>query len=133
MTRASGNAFLILLTTGGLFAQPGMRPPKFEAVSIKPSGADSGAVSTSVSPGGTLIARNMTLRALVALAYNLNKYEIAGGPGWVDSRGYDIVAKPKSGFKHRTPVVTAHAVDDDAGLLQLRLQALLADRFKLSV
>jgi uncharacterized protein (TIGR03435 family) len=39
------------------------------------------------------VAKNHALKTLVAAAYNLNPRAISGGPAWVDSDRYDIVAK----------------------------------------
>jgi uncharacterized protein (TIGR03435 family) len=57
---------------------------------------------------------------LIGLAYKVQNFEIFGGPGWIDSEGYDV---------------TANATDSNIGIEQLRpmLQTLLEDRFKLAV
>jgi uncharacterized protein (TIGR03435 family) len=110
-----------------------MRAPEFKVVSIKLGDPESGGISVVVNPdAGTLIAKNAPFRALLALAYNLNNYQISGGPGWVNSQGYDIIAKPEGGFKERTPAAVTHSVDEGDQLLRLRLQALLVERFKLA-
>jgi uncharacterized protein (TIGR03435 family) len=70
--------------------------------------------------GGRFTATNAKLKMLIGIAYNVKTFEISGGPGWIDSDGYDITAK---------------AVDTNTNLDQLRpmLQTLLEDRFKLKV
>jgi uncharacterized protein (TIGR03435 family) len=40
-----------------------------------------------------LEARNYTLKVLVAAAFNLSPKAVAGGPSWVDSEHFDILAK----------------------------------------
>ena len=91
-------------------------PVVFEAASIKPSQAVDGGRSIRPSPGGGLIAGNATLKSLILVAYSILDFQLSGGPAWLDSAGYDIVAKPSA---------------DARGNVRLRLQALLADRFKL--
>jgi uncharacterized protein (TIGR03435 family) len=59
------------------------------------------------------------LRLLIRVAYKLEDEQIVGGPPWQLSAKFDITAKPADGA----------AVTEDA--MRARLQALLADRFKL--
>ena len=56
---------------------------------------------------------------LIRAAYGINDYQLPGGPGWIDSERYDIVAKapPNTPNNRLGPM----------------LQKLLADRFKLAV
>ena len=70
-------------------------------------------------PGGRLTVTGANLRALIRFAYNIDNTQISGGPTWMDSDQYDIVAKG----------------DGNATTDQLRemLQTLLADRFQLRV
>ena len=91
-------------------------PVGFEAASVKPSQDVDGGRSIRPSPGGGLIAWNATLKSLILVAYNIRDFQLSGGPGWLDSAGYDIVAKPSA---------------DARANARLRLQALLTDRFKL--
>jgi uncharacterized protein (TIGR03435 family) len=65
-------------------------------------------------------AKNHAVRTLVAAAYNLNPRAIAGGPAWVDSDHWDIVAK--------TPGDTRPNLDEQMSMLR----KLLADRFELT-
>jgi uncharacterized protein (TIGR03435 family) len=65
----------------------------FEAASIKPSAAArSDEPSSMVMPGGRYVATNMTLRALVRTAYQLQESQVVGGPSWIDSDRFDVVA-----------------------------------------
>ena len=61
---------------------------------------------------------SVSLKLLIALAYNVKMFQISG-PGWLDDKQFDIVAKMPDG-----------ASVDDAPMM---LQALLEDRFKLAV
>lgn len=97
-------------------------PPAFDVASIKPHPPDAGGrvmMGIIPQPGGRLTATGVNLRALIRFAYNIDNAEIAGGPPWMDSDQYDIVAKG----------------DGNATTDQVRemLQTLLADRFQLKV
>jgi uncharacterized protein (TIGR03435 family) len=62
---------------------------------------------------------NQTLKSLIRIAYQVKDDQVTGGPKWLDSDRYSVVAKTS---------VPA----DDAQIL-LMLQALLAERFRLSL
>jgi uncharacterized protein (TIGR03435 family) len=103
--------------------QTGSAPsPGFDVASIKaanpsaPRGGRLAAPPINTKPG-LLTARNATLKQLIRGAYTLENYQIWGGPGWVDSAGFDVDGKST----------------DSAGRdqLLLMLRALLADRFQL--
>jgi len=79
-------------------------------------------------PGGRLTATNASLKLLIQFAYAahdsphwlpLLASQVAGGPAWIDSVGYDIEAKPEG--------------NTDAKHAWLMLETLLADRFKLAL
>ena len=63
------------------------------------------------------MATKVTLEALIELAYKAKSFEISGGPGWIRSDRYDVVAK-------------AEEPDSGPEQLLLMLQTLLEDRFK---
>jgi uncharacterized protein (TIGR03435 family) len=67
---------------------------------------------------GTLTCNNTPLRQLLVTAYTLKNYQVEG-PAWLDTDGYDIVAK-----------VPAGTTKEDFNLM---LQSLLAERFKVAV
>jgi uncharacterized protein (TIGR03435 family) len=93
--------------------------PAFEVASVKPHKADDQRVMMVAQPGGRLTA-STALRLLIRTAYRLQDDQIYGGPSWLTSDLFDIVAK---------------AEDDSASPSQIAsmIQALLADRFKLVV
>ena len=62
---------------------------------------------------------NLPLRLLITQAYRVSGYQLVGGPGWLDSERFDIVAKAPEGSR------------PDQTMLMLR--GLLAERFKLKV
>ena len=77
-------------------------------------------------PGGRLIMTNRPLRPLILFAYQLGQYQLVGGPTWVSTDRFDIVAKMQSSVGPVIPGTTTEP-------LQSALQALLAEQFKLKV
>lgn len=88
---------------------------EFEAASIKPS-ASARLLGTMVRDG-KLTATGISLKNLMAVAYDVREAEILGGPNWVRSERYDISAKAAG------PASTAE--------LKLMIRALREDRFQL--
>lgn len=107
---------LVILST--LRAQ---EKPAFEAASIHANtSSEIGQSFFDVSGAGRLIARNMDVWDLVRLAFGMRDSQMAGGPRWIKSDGFDIQA-------------TASAAGSSVArprVLQM-LQALLEDRFHL--
>jgi uncharacterized protein (TIGR03435 family) len=62
-------------------------PRKFETVSIKPAEPDKNGNSSSRD------VRNITARNLITLAFNLRDFQLMGGPGWIDTESYDVLAR----------------------------------------
>jgi len=98
-------------------------PVYFEAASIKPS--DSAAQNRSIrrQPGGRFSTVNMPARALITFAYQLQDYQLLGGPSWLPNDRFDIVAKMEG---DPPPVLPGTGADH----MMLALRSLLADRFK---
>lgn len=100
--------------------------PSFEVASVKPShpnpSSPFGSIPMIMPPvGGRFSATNVPLRLLIRVAYELQDFQIVGGPSWQMSDKFDIVAKAEDG--------TARTMQ---AVLPL-VKALLADRFKLKV
>ena len=99
--------------------------PQFEVATVKPNKSGESGASIGPRPGGRLNGTNQTARNLIRNAFNLQPYQMIGGPDWMDSDRFDIVAK------------AADADLDAKGMLpgpqqyMLRLQSLLEDRFKM--
>jgi uncharacterized protein (TIGR03435 family) len=101
----------------------GAQEPVFEAASIRLN-RDGGPVSgLRRSPGGRFDGTNVPLAVLISFAYQLQPFELQGGPPWLTSDRWDIVAKI-DGDPPPTPLGTPDA-------MALAMRALLADRFKL--
>jgi uncharacterized protein (TIGR03435 family) len=72
-----------------------------------------------VNPGGRLTSTDAPLLLLIQNAYRLQAFQVVGGPGWINSDGYDIEAKPGRPAEEKQ--------------VWTMLQSLLADRFRLTV
>jgi len=103
-----------LLLAGILQAQT----TTFEVASIKPSGPGARGQIMQFTPNGGVRFVNTRLRDLIALAYGVERFQVRGGPAWLDTQGWVIVGKGESG------------ADKEA---LARLRALLADRFQLGL
>jgi uncharacterized protein (TIGR03435 family) len=93
----------------------------FDVASIKPN--NSGAVGTEVRfypPSGRVTMTNITLQRLIQNAYQLQDQQIAGGPDWMATARFDLVANSEA--------ANLSAMDR-----WMMVRALLADRFKLKM
>lgn len=101
-------------------------PVAFEAASVKPnkSGETNGMLRRQ--PGGRMNAVNMPLRQLIGYAYQTTGLTLVGGPAWVATARYDIVAK----IEGDPPPLPPGSGPDQ---MMLAMRTLLAERFKLKV
>jgi len=96
--------------------------PRFEVASVKPNPAGrAGMTRSRIQPGGRFVAENMAIVLLIGQAYQVQAYQLVGGPGWIWSDGFDIDAKANGEL----------VPTDGRRPLQGALRGLLADRFKL--
>jgi uncharacterized protein (TIGR03435 family) len=112
-------------------APPAQPLPQFEVASIKPNKSGDMRVMLGVQPGGRFTATNVPLRLLIRNAYQLQDFQITGGPSWIAEERFDIVAKAESGDQMGDPFRAEQSGQPSRG--QLMIRALLADRFKLVV
>jgi uncharacterized protein (TIGR03435 family) len=75
-------------------------------------------------------ASGATLQMLIAMAYGIQNFQIAGAPDWFDSDRFEINAKMENSV---ADALAKLSQDDRTLARQKMLQALLADRFKLTV
>src|SRR4051812_18248264 len=71
--------------------------PVFETASIKPVAADAPCDNGSMlqpMTGGGLRVECMSLKPMLTWAYEVQNFQISGGPGWVESMRWNIMAKP---------------------------------------
>jgi uncharacterized protein (TIGR03435 family) len=111
-------AVLLAAAAFGVYAQE-TPLPKFQVASVKLNTDNPPNRMQRPLPGGRWSARNANLQMMILTAYGIQKYQLMGGPPWMESDGYDIEAK-------------ADGEASNAQIL-LMLQSLLADRFKLTV
>ncbi len=99
----------------------GASTPSFEVATIKPTALDAKA-GRYITMQGTnhFIAKYYTLKLMIAAAYDLSPKVISGGPGWIDSDHFDIVALTPGDARPSRPEQMA------------MLRNLLTDRFKLT-
>jgi uncharacterized protein (TIGR03435 family) len=102
--------------------------PVFEVASIKPNSSGDGRVMLQNQPG-RFVATNVTLRLLIRNAFQLQDFQITGGPSWLGSDHFDINAKVPDEFRDLPPMRPGSG----PGPLQQMIRALLTDRFKLAV
>jgi uncharacterized protein (TIGR03435 family) len=107
---------------------PAAAATTFEVATVKRNISGGPARNLSVQPGGRYTLTNTTLNELVRMAFTTRAFdniEVSGGPKWVDSDRFDIVAKAPDGV----------ALVDPDGLprpLFTMLRALVEDRFQLT-
>jgi uncharacterized protein (TIGR03435 family) len=93
---------------------------QFDVVSVKPSAPDEhNSFMFRPLPGG-LRAAGVPLKMLIMESYDVKAFQVSGGPGWIATERWDILAK-------------SDGVEGQIPLAQMRpaLQAMLADRFQL--
>jgi uncharacterized protein (TIGR03435 family) len=128
MIRCAALAWL-LLTPFFAASQTATSSPEFEAASVKPLPPGTPYGGMRGGPGssspGQIHYDATTLRAVVARAYGVHRFQIVG-PRWFDDERFDIVAKIAPGttmprFQLMLQKFSAHA------------SKLLADRFRLEL
>src|SRR5580765_955019 len=100
--------------------------PSFEVATIKlnKSGAPNQFIQRQ--PGGRVTVTNLPARVLITFAYQLAQFQIVGGPSWMATDRFDMVAK----LEGDPPFPPPGSGPDP---IQRAMQALLADRFKLKL
>ena len=96
----------------------GQAPPSFEVASVKRNVAGTSRLRFEAPPG-RLTAMNAPLRFLIRQAYRVPETRILGGPAWIDTERFDILANAPAGAATTSDGVRA------------MLRTLLAERFGL--
>lgn len=68
---------------------------EFEVASIKHAAPDERRMLTGPGPGGGISVTNMTLKQVIQNAWHIMPFQISGGPVWIDSARYNVLAKPE--------------------------------------
>jgi len=100
----------------------GQSSKEFDVVSVKPSAPDEhNSFMFRPQPGGIRVA-GMPLKMLVMQAYDIKAFQVSGGPSWIATERWDILAK-------------ADGVEGIIPMAEMRpmLQAMIGDRFQLKV
>jgi uncharacterized protein (TIGR03435 family) len=99
----------------------------FEVASVKANKSGDNRIGIGFQPGGRFRATNVPLRELISAAYGtpqpLPAFQITGGPKWIESDRFDIVAK--------APGDTQPGPNGPPTAMFAMLRTLLADRFQL--
>jgi uncharacterized protein (TIGR03435 family) len=98
----------------------------FEVASIKPGDPLATEQGWSETTGGFKVS-NMPLRELIMYAHGVLEYQVTGGPKWVDTDGFTILAKLEG------PAQKPGNDPEGDPRLRAAMRALLADRFHLAV
>ncbi len=122
-------AFLSFLALSSLCTFPQSSSTSFDVASIKPSDPNSRGFFFRNRPG-LVDMSGATVLQLIQQAYNVRESQISGGPGWINSDRYDIVAKVGD-----IPADPQNPIDQRKAteLQRERMRALLADRFQLKI
>ncbi len=100
-------------------------PTEFEAASVKPNKSGSQIRRIQPKAGGRIEVENIPLKGLIGLAYNMDRDldRIVGGPKWIESDSFDIIAKTGEFPMNAPPPFDA---------VRVMVQSLLVERFKLA-
>jgi uncharacterized protein (TIGR03435 family) len=115
------------------FTQEADSGPTFEIATVKPADLmvqDRLGIGLSTYPGGRIVANKCPLDYLIEQAFDLQRFQISGAPGWVHVERFNIEAKPPASSQ------SSHSNPDNPKLppneeQRQMLQALLVDRFHL--
>src|SRR5712671_6422427 len=100
-------------------------PPAFEVASVKQNVSGDGRIMIQNQPGGRVTMTGVPARLLIQQSYQLQEFQLVGGPAWLGSDRFDIVAKLGGEPK---PFVLGQPQP-----IMLALRPLLAERFKLKL
>ncbi len=127
-TRLLGGVGIVAVVAGISGALVAQAPDKaaFEVASLKTSQSGNASGGLRTLAGGRIDGLNVSLRALILFAYQRPPYRLAGGPSWMATDRFDLVAKLPADL---TPTPVASGSDT----LRLAMQTFLAERFKLQV
>jgi uncharacterized protein (TIGR03435 family) len=110
-------ATTLLLSAGQTPQEPTSETASFEVASVKPN---TSRISNALPPSranGSFSASNVALKSVIANAYEVQIFQVEGGPDWLTSERFDIIARGREGTPDR--------------LRPAMLRTLLAERFRL--
>jgi uncharacterized protein (TIGR03435 family) len=93
--------------------------PAFEVASVRAHSGGDGAFSIDIADSGRLTARNMTVWNLIRQAFGWRDLQMTGGPPWIKTDGFDVVAE------------AGQSAPVERSRVKNMLQVLPEDRFRL--
>lgn len=128
---AAVGAIAAPLLIGAMQQQTAANSYQFEVASIRP--AAPGHQGTSIHTGQTEFrTRNCSLFSLITFAYNIQPYQVSGGPDWVRQDRYDIRAKHDE-VEGNVKVSDLRGLGSRDARIGARVRHLLAERFQLKL
>lgn len=119
VTRAAVSCLTFVLAVAALTFAQSQSSRAFDVASVKPTPPGSTQLTTMVAqPGGRFVATSAPLRLLIRTAFQLQDDQIVGGPAWINTERFDIVARSDA--------------PDSLPQLTPMMQTLIVDRFKLA-
>ncbi len=118
MLRVGPGVSLAIILSALLCGQSSTNQPVFEVADVHSSPRGASQTDGGIIAGGRFEMRGATMLDLISEAYGIDPKVVVGGPGWLNSDRFDIVA-------NAPPGVTS------AEVLRAMLKSLLAERFKL--
>ena len=141
MTRICAAALAAIVVFGGpASAQtPASGAAAFEVATVRENASGETRMHIEVLPGGRFNAINMTLWQMLSVAYPIDgrfrdDIQLTGGPAWIKSARFDIVAKAEGSPTLDTNKPGATVTDGDRNAVEgirAMLRQFLAERFKL--
>jgi bla regulator protein blaR1 len=120
MTR---HCLILIASFAAAFGQSPIASKEFDVVSVRPSAPDEhNSFMAQRLPGGNLRLIGLPLRMIIMRAYDVKAFQLSGGPDWVRTDRWDVLAKAEGVGDRLTPAQE-----------RPMLQALLRDRFQLKV
>ena len=123
MVRIFACFVLVTVLSCSVFAQTNEKPLTFELADVHVSPPSTlpalAAMSGGVPRGGRYELRNASMLDLIRTAYGVEPENVVGGPTWLASDRFDVIAKVPAGVTQETA--------------RVMLQALLAERFSVKV
>jgi uncharacterized protein (TIGR03435 family) len=119
---------MVAITSNAFLRAQGPSSPAdatFEVASVKPNKSGDPRVFNHNGAGGRFTVTNFPVLLLIMQAYQMQESHIVGGPAWITSDRFDIVAKAQGDVP---PLQLGQM-----GPMNYMMQHLLADRFKLTV
>src|SRR5437764_4216650 len=119
MKRLSSGVGCLALVAAAAYCQTAPTSPAFEVADVHVSQPAANASMRAGFSGGRYELHTASMVDLISTAYGVESESVYGGPSWLESDRFEIIAKapPKSSEAERRQM----------------LQTLLADRFKLVI